>query len=261
MDLQAIIDKIQILKSQTSACTTSEAKTSYKCGICCDEGGYAKRNDEGYDVYVVCNCFKQGRAERIINSSQITVEFRKKTFQTFNPAFLPDMVRNIHRCALQYASNFKNIQHNRYNSIALLGQSGSGKTHLLMAVSNQIIAMNIPILYFPFVEGFNEIKNDLDNLEKRINKLQTIDVLFIDDLFKGRKEPTPFQMEQIFAVINYRYMNNLPVLISSEKTIEEIINFDEAIGSRIYEMTRDYRVEVLGKGINYRIRGDENEQR
>ena len=207
----------------------------------------------------MCNCFTQGRAERIVNTSKITFEFRKKTFQSFEPAYLQDIVRNAHMCAIMYSGNYDDIKHNRINSIALLGQSGCGKTHLLMAVANQLMNTGVPLLYFPFVEGFNEIKSNFDEMEAKINKMQTIDVLFIDDLFKGRTQPTAFQLEQMFAVINYRYMNNLPMLISSEKSIQEIIQFDEAIGSRIYEMTREYRVELKGKDLNYRLRGDEDE--
>ena len=111
------------------------------------------------------------------------------------------------------------------------------------------------MLFRSYVETFNEIKNDLYNLESRINKLQKVDVLFIDDLFKGRATPTPFVVEQIFAIVNYRYMNNLPILISSERLIEDMIAIDEAIGSRIYEMTKDFRVELSGSGLNYRLRG------
>lgn len=232
---------------------------TYQCQNCQDNGGYIKKDDQGLEVYAVCNCFTQGRAERIVNSSKITFEFRKKTFQSFEPAYLQDIVRNAHMCAIMYSGNFDDIRHNRINSVALLGQSGCGKTHLLMAIANQLMDKGVPLLYFPFVEGFNEIKSNFDEMEAKINKMQTIDVLFIDDLFKGRSQPTAFQLEQMFAVINYRYMNNLPMLISSEKSIEEIIGFDEAIGSRIYEMTREYRVELKGKDLNYRLRSEEEE--
>jgi DNA replication protein DnaC len=160
-----------------------------------------------------------------------------------------------------YSGNFDDIRHNRINSIALLGQSGCGKTHLLMAIANQLMDKGIPLLYFPFIEGFNEIKSNFDEMEAKINKMQTIDVLFIDDLFKGRIQPTPFQLEQMFAVINYRYMNNLSMLISSEKSIQEIMAFDEALGSRIYEMSKDFTVEIKGEGLNYRLRGVEDETR
>lgn len=141
----------------------------------------------------------------------------------------------------------------------MLGNSGSGKTHLLTAISNNLLDKGILVLYFPFVEGFNELKSDFDDLNNRIERMQKTDVLFIDDLFKGRKDNTPFQIEQMFGVINYRYINHLPILISSEKTIEDLLRIDEALGSRIYEMCKDYTVEVIGEGNNYRMRkiGDE----
>ncbi len=128
-----------------------------------------------------------------------------------------------------------------------------------MAIANRLMERGIPLLYFPFVEGFNELKADLDNLETRISKMQKVDVLFIDDLFKGRTSPTPFQIEQMFAVVNYRYMNHLPLLISSERSNHDLLEIDEALGSRIYEMTRDFNTELRGKKLNYRLRGDDDE--
>ena len=87
--------------------------------------------------------------------------------------------------------------------------------------------------------------------------MQKAEVLFIDDMWKGRKEPTPFQIEQMFAVINDRYMEKRPVLISSEKDIDQMCDFDEAIGSRINEMCKDFRVLLKGgRELNYRLRED-----
>lgn len=230
-----------------------------KCKKCKDQGGYIVVK-EGVEFYKPCECFVESRSERIFASSKITIEFRKKNFSTWDTAWLSDSVRDAHACAMAYSSSFDNIRSSRQNSIALLGQSGSGKTHLLMSIANLLIDKNIPVLYFPYVEGFNEIKDDLDNLETRITKMQKVDVLFIDDLYKGRQQPTAFQIEQTFSVVNYRYMNNLPLLISSERMVEDLIGIDEAIGSRIYEMTRDFRVELSGKNLNYRMR-DLNESK
>lgn len=213
----------------------------------------------GIEVYRDCECFIQSKTERIFSASTITGEFRLKTFDKWKTAYLPEIVRNAHKCALAYIGYFETVRNTRQNSIGLLGNSGSGKTHLLMSIANFLMQKNIPLLYFPYVEGFNEIKNDLDNLEAKINKLQKVEVLFIDDLYKGRVTPTPFVIEQLFAIVNYRYMNNLPMLISSERLIEDMITIDEAIGSRIYEMTKSFRVELIGSGLNYRLRGDDDE--
>ncbi|WP_042274742.1 hypothetical protein [[Clostridium] dakarense] len=59
----------------------------------------------------------------------------------------------------------------------------------------------------------------------------------------------------VFELVNHRYFNNLPVIVSSEKSFEELIEIDEAIGSRLIEMCKGYRVEIRGKRLNYRIYG------
>lgn len=53
--------------------------------------------------------------------------------------------------------------------------------------------------------------------------------------------------------VNYRYMNNLPMIISTEKSIEGLLEFDEAIGSRVIEMCRGNIVQLRGKELNYRL--------
>ena len=59
----------------------------------------------------------------------------------------------------------------------------------------------------------------------------------------------------IFEIINYRYYNCLPIIVSTEFTVDMLLAFDEGVGSRIYEMCKRYVVEIP-KGIenNYRLR-------
>ncbi|MNH86346.1 hypothetical protein D3C73_388010 [compost metagenome] len=141
--------------------------------------------------------------------------------------------------------------------MCLIGRPGSGKTHLLMATSNNLLSRGIEVLYFPWVEGCADLKADFDKLAEKMHRLQAVEVLFIDDLFKGRQKPTDFQLEQIFAIINYRYLNKLPVLISSEWTIARMCEFDEATGSRINEMCKGHKVILDEDGLNYRLRDEE----
>ena len=78
-------------------------------------------------------------------------------------------------------------------------------------------------------------------------------VLLIDDLFKGNI--TLSDINIMFEIVNYRYFNNLPMIISTEKGGKELIEIDEAIGSRILEMAKDYNMELKGGKLNYRIYG------
>ena len=63
-----------------------------------------------------------------------------------------------------------------------------------------------------------------------------------------------------FEILNYRYNNKkLITIISTEQSIDNIIEFDEALGSRIYEMTKDNsahnrNVLKIEDGRNYRLK-------
>jgi DNA replication protein DnaC len=210
-----------------------------------------------------CECVKRKRIQRIMKASQITDEFKRLGFRNFIIDGKPQMIKDAYDCALEYYQEFDSIRKKRRNSIALLGQPGAGKTHLLTALANNFMKKRgIPVLYFPYVEGFNDLKDDFDKLEEKLEHMKTVDILFIDDLFKptGRdRKPraTEWQIEQMYAVINYRYLNYKPIMVSSELTVDELADVDEALGTRIYEMCSDFTVVIKGdrKKLNHRLAG------
>jgi DNA replication protein DnaC len=194
------------------------------------------------------------RVERLFKSSQITEKFRKMTFENFSLEDRPSLVHDAFQCAESYLDYYQDIKEERQNSIALLGQPGSGKTHLLTSIANALLDQGVGVIYFPWVEGLNDLKDDFSQKNEKVQQLKEIEVLFIDDLFKGRKTATDWQKESLFEIINYRYLNHLPVLISSERDIDEICDEDEGIGSRIYQMSKDFTVVLRGEeGLNYRL--------
>ena len=104
----------------------------------------------------------------------------------------------------------------------------------------------------------------LDN-ERRTETLQgfkTAQILYIDDLYKvgraadGSSNPTGADIGLAFEIINHRYINHLPTIVSTEKTPQELVEIDEASGSRIIEMA-GCNVYSIGRDTkrNYRLRG------
>ena len=58
-----------------------------------------------------------------------------------------------------------------------------------------------------------------------------------------------------FELINYRYNNNLATVLSSELTVDQILFFDEAVGSRIYQRTKEYHWDIAkDPHKNYRLK-------
>lgn len=227
---------------------------TFKCLICKDEEGFLIRSEEGKEVWRTCECKSARRSERLFNSSSITDKFQQKSFSSFNLKVDAHIIDAYH-CAKKYATEFRSVVNSKSNSIALLGQVGSGKTHLLMSAANHLLRNGVQVVYFPWAEGFNELKNNLSILDERIQELQKAEVLYIDDVFKGRARPTEFQLEQLFVIVNYRYLEGLPIMFSSEKTLIEICEYDEGIGSRLAEMCEDFTVVIKkDMSFNYRLK-------
>ncbi len=228
---------------------------SYKCAICQDSEFVIEQrpgkvtlsdgtvNEILQDVAVSCKCREKRRIERLLKSSQITDEFKKMTFGNFVTSDKPAVIQEMYAKAYRYVQEFGKEQ-GTHNSCCFLGQPGAGKTHLLAAVTNNLLARGIAVQYFPWVEGTDELKSDLEAAKDKIYQMQRVPVLFVDDLFKGRDKPTNWQTEMIFGIINYRYLNKLPMLVCSERTIAELCAFDEAAASRLVEMSRDYTVVI-----------------
>lgn len=210
------------------------------------------------DFWTECPCRKKERIERLLKSSQITAKFQEKRFENFSLEDIPEIVREAYRKAMIYYSKFESIRKTPENWIFLSGNPGCGKTHLLMSIVNNLVLGGEEVLYFPFVEGFEEIKNDMkkEDLNKaRLDKMKSVPVLFIDDLFKPPGKPTDYELKQMFNVLNHRYLEKIPTLISSELSISQLVGYDEGFGSRINEMTKDFRVIIKGgKELNYRLR-------
>lgn len=239
--------------SQKTECYQERQK--YECSSCRDMEGFIVRQEDGTEVWRWCDkCHQEKYIQRLFKYSRITDEFRKLSFQNFVLDGRPEIVHAAFQCAEMYLETFDAIRSSRKNSIALLGQPGSGKTHLLIAISNELLKQGVGVVYFPWVDGMNDLKGNLSIINDRIYHLKTVQVLFIDDLFKGRKTVTDFQLEQLFEIINYRYLNHLPIMVSSEKDVDQIMDIDEGIGSRIYEMCKDFTVVLKGdKNLNYRL--------
>jgi len=208
-----------------------------------------------HNCAVPCRCQADRRRERLFNNSRITPAFRSKTFANFNSHQRPAVIQKLLHSARHYAANFELLA--EHNWLVLLGEAGCGKTHLSLAVANQLLDKGIAVLYFPHVQGMNELKDTLRDgaagLEARLREMRQVRLLVWDDLFKAREAPTPWTVELVFDVLNYRYLNLLPTIISSELKQRQLLSLDAAIGSRIIERGRGHTVEVSGIECNYRL--------
>lgn len=201
-----------------------------------------------------------------MESSGISDSDKTKTVNAYKPKIGADGKENIKQrqakaIAIDYIKNFQDIKSTRNNSAAFLGQPGSGKTHLTIAISNELLRNGVGVLYLPYREVITQLKqviNDDEEYQLQMNKYKSAPVLLIDDLFKGVTrdgKANESEMRIMFELINNRYLKQLPILVSSEYSVNKMIDYDDATGSRIAEMCKGRTVELVGKELNHRMEG------
>lgn len=140
------------------------------------------------------------------------------------------------------------------------GQVGCGKTHICTAIINELLKNNLGCRYMMWRDEAVQLKalvNDFAEYHERVSQWIKAPILYIDDLFKTQngKQPTQADVNLAFQIINARYQDKkYCTIISCEYTTAELMEIDEAVGSRIYERSKAYRVEIeKDMKKNYRV--------
>lgn len=243
-DFNKIAEFVQKMSEKQK--TTKEIK-EYKCKKCKDVGYIYTFNEYGLiQSTKECECTKAKRAADRIQKSGLVKQMEKCTFEKFN-AYNNELKFNK-ALALGFAMDLDG------NSILLLGQSGSGKTHLATAICKELLYEHkIPLNYTTYREIIAAVKPLTmypDERIKALDKYLNIKALYIDDLFKGTATDTDVSI--MFEILDYRYTHDLITIITSELTVEELLKKDEALIGRVIEKSNDYILK-FDNTPNYRI--------
>lgn len=145
------------------------------------------------------------------------------------------------------------------------GGVGAGKTHICTAICSYYLKNGVEVIYMLWRDEIRQLKANVneDLYGEKVEKLKKVPVLYIDDFFKPTadevgtlKPPTDADIQIAYEILNYRYNNpDLLTIISSERYISEIVDIDQATGSRIYEKTGEYKLNIKReKEKNYRLK-------
>lgn len=229
--------------------------TGMDCRKCRNRGNIAIPKEDGGIVIVECDCMNARRSIWKMEKSGLANVIRDMTFERFQAT--EAWQEHIKTRCMAYAENLDGW-------LLLCGQVGSGKSHLCTAVCRHRLLKGDAVRYMPWRDDIARLKAlSLDNTErsKIMDALKTAPILYIDDLFKtgrtadGAVNPTGADVSLAFEIINYRYINHLPTIVSTEKTPEELLAIDEATASRIIERAKSYTLNISRKPErNYRLR-------
>lgn len=197
-----------------------------------------------------CTCRRKRQYERRIKRAGLQGVVDRYTFTNYT-----EYSEDAQRCKELATLYIRGKCYKRENSKNLIfaGQVGSGKTHLAMATVNNALDRGADVYYMDYRSYMSKIKTLLiDPVEyrKMIEQARDCDVLYIDDLCKGKITETDINI--LYEIINPRYQNRKSTIVTTEKSISELLEIDEGIGSRLYTANKDILINM--PAYNYRLK-------
>ena len=207
-----------------------------------------------------CGCMVVRRNIRRLERSGLKDVTRMYTFKKYKTD--ENWQERIKLAAMDYVTSVKNGENGWF---FIGGQSGCGKTHICTAIAVQLLKSQMDLRYMVWRDEARKLKAVANSLEytEMLNEFKQVKVLYIDDFLKsgrdssGNMKPTDADVALAFELLNYRNNNrDLLTIISSELTLEEIADIDEAIAGRIAQNAERHRLVIARKpGRNYRLKG------
>lgn len=210
----------------------------------CRNRGYIAVVRDGAVILQECDCIARRHSVRLLKKSGLGDLLDYYTFESFQTPE-PWQAR-AKEMAMDWVRQ-------RRGWLVCTGRSGTGKTHLCTAAAGALLQAGLELRYMRWRQdapGLKALVTEPAAYARALEPLQRAPVLYIDDFFKGAV--TEADKNLAFSLLDARYADRrLLTILSSERSIEAILELDEAIGGRIYERAA---VKLRFDGENYRLR-------
>ena len=130
------------------------------------------------------------------------------------------------------------------------GPAGTGKTFAAACIANALVEQEVGVRLITLGEALLNLYGMSG--EERIGYLEvltTCGLLILDDF--GVERRTPYAREQVYEIINRRYLSGRPMIVTTNLTLEELKHADRDDG-RIHDRVLERCVPVFFNGPSLR---------
>jgi len=200
----------------------------------------------------ICTC-RKGQLDRRMQKRLFALsrldELQHLNFDNFRPRGRVGLRPALADSLEQAYNQAKMFARTHLGWLLLYGGYGSGKTHLAAAIANFSVEMGIATLFITVPDLLDTLRFSYDDpdatFEQRFEEIRSAPLLIMDDF--GTQNATEWAQEKLFQILNYRYINKLPLVVTTNLLIEEM---EPRIRSRLDDPDLVTRVNI--KSQDYR---------
>jgi DNA replication protein DnaC len=225
--------------------------TDEVCPKCKGEKGFHEIID-GCEYWVICDCVKREQEQKklleLFNSAKIPKRYMSKNLDSFDKFRQP----KAFKLAQNYLHGWYSMKREG-KGLIFVGDVGTGKSHLAFALLLELLRRGITGMAATVPDLMDDLRPKRgETTEKQIAQIETlknIDLLLLDDL--GAQRNTEWVTERLFIILNARYNNMLPTIITSNERLEDL----EATPGwrRIIDRIVEMCAVVVMDGESYRL--------
>lgn len=151
--------------------------------------------------------------------------------------------------ARRYVANFDTMR-KQGTGLLLCGTVGTGKSFLAAAIANELIDQGTPCLMTNFSRIISRVSEKFGGDQKYLDDLNRFDLLIIDDL--GAERDTEFTWEKVMNVIDARYRAGLPLIITTNLTLEDLADPSDIRRQRVFSRLKEMCIFLEVNGADRR---------
>ncbi len=202
------------------------------CPLCQGAGFIYSKAPAGHPDYgkaVPCTCSGEKEAEkreRLLRISNLS-GLERFTFENIIPdgKSMDQTNQMLFKKALEVAREYARDPD---GWLVLLGPSGCGKTHLAAAIANERLKQGANTFFITAANLLDHLRSAFNpasqfSYDTLFEQVQKVPLLILDDLGTSTAGGyTPWAQEKLLQILNYRYMNRLPLIVTSTLNLEDM---------------------------------------
>ncbi len=158
--------------------------------------------------------------------------------------------RNLRLCQ-RYVDKFDQMAE-KNQGLLFWGDVGTGKSFAAACIANALLQNIVPVIMTSFTAINKALDSDSSKMDEIIAQMRAAKLVIFDDL--GAERDTDTSIERVYHIIDSRYRMKLPMIITTNLSLDQMKSEDDVRLQRIYDRVFEACFPMQFTGPSWRRR-------